>query len=233
MILHTANSRGHADHGWLKSHHTFSFASYYNPDRVHFGVLRVLNDDWIDKSHGFGMHPHKDMEIISIPLKGTLKHADSMGTNGLIQKGEIQVMSAGTGVFHSEENPREDSAAELLQIWVLPKKLGITPRYDQKKFEFKKNDQTLFVSPDGREGSLAINQDAFFSMQMLDKNLSGNYDLKLAGNGVYIFVIEGKIEVNGQTLNKRDAFAAEKVDHFTLKSLEQSEVLIMEIPMKV
>ena len=205
MILHTSNSRGHADHGWLKSHHTFSFANYYNPERMNFGVLRVLNDDWIAKSNGFGMHPHKDMEIISIPLHGTLKHQDSMGTNGLIEKGEIQVMSAGTGVFHSEENPQTDNHVELLQIWVMPKKLGITPSYGQRKFDFPLNTQTLFVSPDGREGSLAINQDAFFSIQNLDANQSANYTGKINTNGVYIFVIEGKVQINETTLNRRDA----------------------------
>jgi len=172
MITHLAETRGHAAHGWLNSHHTFSFGEYVHPGRMSFGALRVINDDFVQGGGGFGTHPHKDMEIISIPLSGSLKHQDSQGNKHLISKGEIQVMSAGTGISHSEQNASTTEDVNFLQIWVLPKQKGLTPRYDQKRFDLKKNELNLIVSPDSRMNTLKINQDSFFSMTELDKGKS-------------------------------------------------------------
>ena len=232
MHIHLSDSRGFADHGWLKSHHSFSFADYYNPERMGFGALRVINDDAIDGAMGFGTHPHKNMEIITIPLEGTLAHKDSTGTSSFIRKGEVQIMSAGTGITHSEFNANKDEVVKLLQIWVLPKKLGVKPRYEQKEFSHadRKNNLQLVVSPDGREGSVSINQDAFFSLTDLDKDKTLTYQRKHLGNGIYLFVIKGKIEVNGEVLNERDGLGIEAFNELNMKSLLASEVLLMEVP---
>jgi redox-sensitive bicupin YhaK (pirin superfamily) len=232
MITHTSESRGLANHGWLKSRHTFSFAGYYNPSRMNFGALRVLNDDSVEGGNGFGTHPHQDMEIISIPMQGTLKHQDSEGNKGLIQKGEVQIMSAGTGILHSEENASDDDHVKFLQIWVMPKKYGIEPRYGQKQFDFTDNSQTLVVSPDGRDGSLVINQDAFFTVVNMDAGRSVDYTPKMQGNGLYIFVLDGAVEVEGTSLNTRDGFGIPELSEIKINFQTKSEVLLMEVPMK-
>lgn len=231
MITHPSESRGLANHGWLKSRHTFSFADYYNPQRMHFGALRVLNDDSVEGGRGFGAHPHRDMEIISIPLEGTLRHQDSQGNQGLIKKGEVQIMSAGTGITHSEENASDGELVKFLQIWVMPKKLGIKPRYGQKVFDFKDNTTTLVVSPDARDGSLEINQDAFFSVANMDEGNTVDYHTKLSGNGVYLFVLSGTVEVNGTIFNARDGVGIPELSEVAIKASVKSEVLIMEVPM--
>lgn len=233
MITHLANSRGLADHGWLQSAHTFSFADYYNPERMHFGALRVINDDVIAPGKGFGKHPHKDMEIITIPLEGSLKHEDSEGNVGIISRREVQVMSAGTGIFHSEYS---DPAltTKLLQIWVLPKNLNVKPRYDQKVFPLqeRKDHFQLVVSPDGRENSLAINQDAFFSVAEMSPDVSLNYRPRIATNGAYLFIIKGSFEINGTALSTRDGLGLESFAEISIKAVnEPGEILIMEIPM--
>ena len=232
-ILHTADSRGHADHGWLRSYHTFSFAGYHNPERMHFGALRVLNDDRVAANRGFGAHPHNDMEIISIPLKGTLKHQDSMGNEGIIRPGEIQVMSAGTGVVHSEFNPSENEAVEFLQIWVIPNKMQVSPRYDQQKITYREETNTLqqVLSPHPEDAGVWIHQQAWFHMGKLDKGVDISYDLKDAKNGLYIFVLEGQIQIGSQVLNRRDAYGLEDITDLKINALETSEVLLMEVPM--
>lgn len=234
MITHLSDSRGMANHGWLQSAHTFSFADYYNPERMNFGTLRVINDDIIAAGSGFGRHPHRDMEIITIPTEGSLKHEDSEGNHGVIGHGEVQVMSAGTGIFHSEHSD-ETQITKLLQIWVLPKKMGVQPRYDQKKFALdeRKDSFQLVVSPDGREGSLAINQDAFFSLAELSANKELTYIPKLSNNGAYLFILSGTFEVNGQTFSARDGVGIPSFEKIELKASSGSgEILIMEIPMK-
>lgn len=229
MIYHPAKSRGAADHGWLKSHHSFSFADYYNPERVHFGALRVLNDDWIAPERGFGTHPHRDMEIVTIPLSGALRHKDSMGYSEVLKKGEVQAMSAGTGISHSEVN-EEKVPLELLQIWVIPNKMGITPRYQQKFFspEERKNKWQVVVSNED-QGALLIQQDAFFSLAHLSSPLS--YKRRNEKHLVYLFLIDGKVEVNGQILEKRDALGLES--DAEINPLQESEILAIEVPQMV
>ena len=205
-ILHKANTRGHADHGWLNSYHTFSFANYHNPERVHFGALRVLNDDTVSKAMGFGTHPHENMEIISIPLEGDLEHKDSMGNTTVIKQGDIQVMSAGTGIRHSEYNKNKDSAVKFLQIWVFPNKKNVTPRYDQ--ITLNENDRhnklQQILSPNQDDEGVWIHQNAWFHLGKFDKGVNADYQFKQNGNGLYIFVLNGDINVDGQELNKRD-----------------------------
>lgn len=233
MIIHKADSRGEADHGWLKSRHTFSFADYHNNDRMNFGVLRVLNDDSIASGKGFGTHPHRDMEIISVPINGVLEHKDSEGNQHRIKKGEIQTMSAGTGIFHSEYNASSTEAAQFLQIWVLPKKRGIKPQYGQKKFDYKKNLKTLLISPDGREESIAINQDAFFTMVCSSSSFEFEYSQYQNQNGIYLFIISGEIIVNGEKFYTRDGIALSELETLKINSDNPSEFLLMEIPMKL
>jgi redox-sensitive bicupin YhaK (pirin superfamily) len=232
MILHPADSRGKADRGWLQSCHTFSFANYYDPERTNFGSLRVINDDIIAPGKGFGRHPHRDMEIITIPLEGSLKHEDSLGSQGIITRGEVQVMSAGTGIFHSEFSDAS-VVSKLLQIWVLPKKLGVTPRYDQKAFphEQRKNAFQLIVSPDGRQGSLAINQEAFFSLVEISSGNILNYKPFETKNGVYLFVISGSLLINGIKVYPRDGLGLEVSEVIKIEALSHSEILLMEVPM--
>lgn len=234
-ILHKADTRGDANHGWLQSKHSFSFANYYNPERMHFGVLRVLNDDIVASGMGFGMHPHDNMEIISIPLEGELEHKDSMGNVGIIKEGEIQVMSAGTGIRHSEYNKNKDKDVKFLQIWVFPNKRNVTPRYDQisiKEVE-KKNEFYQVLSPNEGEQGVWIHQDAWFHIGKFDKEKSTTYDLKKQGNGMYFFVLEGEVEVAGQKLSQRDGFGIWDTDKVDVKSLTDSRILLMEVPMTV
>jgi redox-sensitive bicupin YhaK (pirin superfamily) len=232
-ILHKANTRGHADHGWLNANHSFSFASWYDPERIHFGVLRVLNDDTIAGSMGFGTHPHDNMEIITIPLSGQLEHRDSMGNTGVISKGEVQVMSAGTGIQHSEKNKNPGEPVKLLQIWLFPDKKNVEPRYDQKRFDLEeaKNKLIIIVSPMGNEEGLNIHQDAWFSLGKLDKDLSLTYELKNKEHGVYAFVIEGDVTINGEKLSRRDGLGITDVDKIEIKAETEAEILLMEIPM--
>lgn len=232
MIIHPSETRGVANHGWLNSHHTFSFADYYNPERMGFGALRVINDDAVNAGAGFGRHPHQNMEIISIPLEGALAHQDSEGNSSVIKKGEVQIMSAGTGIFHSEMNASTSEDVKFLQIWVLPKLMGIKPRYEQKAFshEDRKNKIATVVSPDGREGSITINQDAFFSLTDLDAGVSVNYEKKKDGNGVYIFIISGDVEINGKSFKSRDGIGLAQFENVELKAKNNAEVLLMEVP---
>jgi redox-sensitive bicupin YhaK (pirin superfamily) len=233
-VYHKADTRGFADHGWLKSYHTFSFANYYNPERMNFGVLRVLNDDQVASGMGFGTHPHRDMEIISIPLEGDLEHKDSMGTSAVIRKGEIQVMSAGTGVQHSEYNRNKDELVKFLQIWVIPNKMNVTPRYDQIsiKENEKINDFQQILSPHKDDEGVWIHQDAWFNLANFEKGNQKEYQLNKSGNGVYLFVLKGSAKIGDQTLNSRDGFGIWDTDRFTLEALEDSEILLMEVPME-
>ena len=234
-ILHKADTRGNADHGWLKSKHSFSFASYYNPERMHFGVLRVLNDDTVSAGMGFGTHPHDNMEIISIPLEGDLEHKDSMGNVAVIKNGDIQVMSAGTGIQHSEYNKNKDKTVKFLQIWVFPNKKNVTPRYDQVtiKEEDRHNKLQQILSPDKDDEGVWIHQNAWFHLGKFDKGISKDYNLKLKGNGMYIFNLSGDLDVNGQLLNSRDGLGIWDTDKITLNAKTNAEFLIMEVPMNI
>jgi redox-sensitive bicupin YhaK (pirin superfamily) len=197
-VLHKADTRGHADHGWLNAWHSFSFAGYHDPERVHFGALRVLNDDTVAGGMGFGTHPHDNMEIITIPLSGQIEHKDSMGNTGVISKGEVQVMSAGTGIQHSEKNKDSKEPLKLLQIWVFPDQKNVKPRYGQKAYDLAKTKNSLLpiVSPMGEKEGLNIHQHAWFHLGKLDKDLALTYELKDKNNGVYAFVIDGDVTIN-------------------------------------
>lgn len=232
-ILHKADTRGNADHGWLNSKHSFSFANYYNPERMHFGVLRVLNDDTVSGGMGFGTHAHDNMEIISIPLEGDLEHKDSMGNVATIKNGDIQVMSAGSGIQHSEYNKNKDAVVKFLQIWVFPNKKNVTPRYDQItiKEEERHNKLQQILSPNADDEGVWIHQNAWFHLGKFDKGISKEYILKLKGNGIYIFNLSGDLEVNDQLINSRDGLGIWDIDKITLKARSEAEFLIMEVPM--
>jgi redox-sensitive bicupin YhaK (pirin superfamily) len=232
-ILYPANERGTNDIGWLKANFSFSFGPYYNPDKVHFGALRVLNDDIIAAGTGFGSHPHDNMEIITIPLEGALEHKDSMGNIGVIHAGEVQVMSAGTGITHSEYNHSKTEAANTLQIWLFPKENDIEPRYDQKSFKdvLTVNQLTTLISPEKTNDTLWINQDATFSIGDFEAGQQLNYAIKTPGNGAYIFIIEGAAKINGQVLNKRDAIGVYDTNLLIIETEAFTRLLIMDIPM--
>ncbi|MEL7147802.1 MAG: pirin family protein [Bacteroidota bacterium] len=232
-VLHKADSRGHANHGWLNSFHSFSFANYYNPERVHFGRLRVLNDDTVAPGRGFGTHPHDNMEIISIPLKGDLEHKDSMGTTAVIKEGEIQVMSAGTGVYHSEYNKNKDKEVKFLQIWIFPREKNVTPRYDQMEIAalLKPNDFAQVLSPNKDDQGVWINQDAWFHMGHFDTETQTSYQLKKPGNGVYAFILEGSATIAGQQLTARDGLGIHDGDSFDVVASQGAKILLMEVPM--
>lgn len=234
-VLHKSETRGHADHGWLNSFHTFSFANYHNPERIRFGVLRVLNDDTVQAGMGFGTHPHENMEIISIPLEGDLEHKDSMGNISVIRNGDIQVMSAGSGITHSEYNKNKDSLVKFLQIWVFPNKKNVTPRYDQITLnpEDRKNKLQQIVSPNADDEGVWIHQDAWFFLGSFDKDFSTEYYLKKPGYGIYIFVISGDITVESQELNKRDGFGIWDTNSINIKANSPAEFLLMEVPMSL
>ena len=234
-IIHKSNSRGHANHGWLDSHHTFSFANYYDPERIHFGALRVLNDDIVEAAKGFGNHPHDNMEIISIPLKGDLAHKDSMGNTSVIKQGDVQVMSAGTGIFHSEFNNNKDKDVNFLQIWVFPNKKDVKPRYDQIPIREVSTKNTFYqiLSPDENDQGVWIHQDAWFHLGDLDKDTVATYKLKKNGDGVYAFVIEGEVEINGQKLEKRDGIGLWDTEDLQVKAYTPSHILLMEVPMNI
>ena len=236
FILHTAASRGKADHGWLLSYHTFSFANYYDEQRMHFGALRVLNDDKVAPGMGFGTHPHQNMEIISIPLSGDLEHKDSMGNTTVIKNGDIQVMSAGTGIQHSEFNKNKEKPVKFLQIWLFPNKRNVTPRYDQLALvkEERLNKFQQILSPNPTDDGVWIHQDAWFHIGKFDQGNSINYPIKKQGNGMYAFVLYGQFEIAGQKLKERDALGITDFDNFELKALTQdAEILLMEIPMQL
>lgn len=232
-ILHKAESRGYANHGWLVSRHTFSFANYYNPDRIHFGALRVLNDDIVEAGKGFGTHPHDNMEIISIPLEGDLEHKDSMGNISVIRHGDIQVMSAGTGIYHSEFNKNKDREVKFLQIWVFPNKKNVTPRYGQitLNLDDRKDKLQQIVSPGLDDEGVWIHQNAWFHIGLFSKGFKTEYRLKAEGNGIYAFVLSGEITINDQQLKLRDGFGVWNTALLSISSDSDSELLLMEVPM--
>ena len=234
FILHKASSRGHADHGWLNAYHSFSFASWYNPERIQFGMLRVLNDDTIAAGMGFGTHPHDNMEIITIPLEGDLAHKDSMGNSSTIKTGDVQVMSAGTGIQHSEFNPNADLQTKLFQIWLFPKYRNVEPRYQQITLDVtkQKNSFAQILSPNPDDEGVWIHQDAWFYLSDFEANFSKILALQKEGNGFYIMNIEGEIEVNGEKLEKRDAMGIWETNAIEIKANSDSRFLIMEIPME-
>jgi len=234
-ILHKADTRGHANHGWLNSYHSFSFASYYNPDRMHFGALRVLNDDTVDAGKGFGTHPHDNMEIISIPLEGDLEHKDSMNNVAVIKNGDIQVMSAGTGIYHSEYNKDREHRVKFLQIWVFPNKKNVEPRYDQITLhaEDRHNKLQQILSPNAGGEGVWIHQDAWFHLGKFDKGVNADYQLKQKGNGVYVFVLNGDVKINDQQLHTRDGYGIWDTDSFSITAETDAEFLLMEVPMNL
>ena len=235
-VLHRAETRGKANHGWLNSHHTFSFANYYNPDRMNFGVLRVLNDDEVAPGMGFGAHPHRDMEIISIPLEGDLEHKDNIGTQAIIKQGDIQVMSAGTGIQHSEYNANKDKEVKFLQIWVMPNARGVQPRYDQitLDLEDRKNKLQQILSPNEADAGVWIHQNAWFNLTHLEAGNTVEYPLNDADkNGVYAFVIKGNVTINGQELNPRDGFGLWNLESLDISADSDTELLLMEVPMDI
>ncbi len=232
-LLHKSDSRGHANHGWLNSYHSFSFANYYNPERIHFGKLRVLNDDTVAGGKGFGTHPHDNMEIISIPLEGDLQHKDSMGNTAVIKEGDVQVLSAGTGISHSEFNKNENKPVKFLQIWIFPREKNVTPRYDQvsiKDLE-KPNDLYQVLSPDKKAQGVWVHQDAWFHLGAFDRSKEIQYKVHKEGNGVYAFILEGEVEIAGQKASKRDGVGIWETDQFSVKTNPGSRILLMEVPM--
>lgn len=233
-IFKAANDRGHANHVWLDSYHTFSFANYYNPQWEHFGALRVLNDDHVSGGMGFGKHPHDNMEIVSIPLEGALEHQDSMGNKTVIRKGEVQIMSAGTGVAHSEKNEDAKSPVKFLQIWVFPEKRNIAPRYEQKVFDMegRKDKFQTVVSPlDKTDEGIKMNQQSWFTLSDLSAGKTLTYELKNAQNGVYVYILEGSAEVAGKSLGRRDGLGIWETETFEIKAIIDAEILLMEVPM--
>lgn len=232
-IYHENESRGLADHGWLISRHTFSFAGYYNPERMNFGLLRVLNDDIVKPSMGFGTHPHENMEIVSIPLIGSLRHQDSMGNTHIISAGEVQIMSAGSGLTHSEYNNSSSDDVNFLQIWVLPKEQNITPRYDQKFFDDadRKNQFQLVVSPQASKKTVRINQNAWFSLADIEAGRQLLYEKRGNGKGVYFFVIEGDVIINGHDLKRRDGLGLMENATYPVHAQTSAQLLAIEVPL--
>lgn len=234
-VIHKAATRGHANHGWLDSHHSFSFANYHNPERMNFGVLRVLNDDQVNPGMGFGTHPHDNMEIISIPLEGDLEHKDSMGNVAVIKEGDVQVLSAGTGIYHSEYNKNADKTVKFLQIWVFPKAKNVAPRYDQISIRDieKENKFYQVLSPNKDDQGVWINQDAWFHIGKFKKGNADEYTIKKSGNGVYAFILDGEVEINGEKLSKRDGMGVWDTASIQVKASENARVLLMEVPMSL
>lgn len=233
-IIHKAGSRGHFDYGWLKTNYSFSFSNYYDPERINFGMLRVLNDDIIEGGQGFGTHPHNDMEIVTVPLEGALAHKDSTGSEGVIYPDEIQVMSAGTGIQHSEYNHLSNGTTKLLQLWIFPDKKGHEPRYKQKFFDSdeRKNKLQYIVTPEKKDDNLWLNQDGYLSLTDLEKNKFLEYKIHSKGNGVYLFLIDGEILVDDESLLKRDGIGIWETDEFSMTANENSRVLFIEVPME-
>jgi redox-sensitive bicupin YhaK (pirin superfamily) len=233
-VLHKSETRGDANHGWLHSRHTFSFANYYDPERIQFGVLRVLNDDTVEAGMGFGTHPHDNMEIISIPLEGDLEHKDSMGNVSVIKQGDVQVMSAGTGITHSEYNKNKDKRVKFLQIWVIPDRRNVKPRYDQITLNIadRHNKFQQILSPSRDDEGVWIYQNAWFHLGQFDKGFSADYNFKAKGNGVYAFILSGNVTINNQELKSRDGFGIWDVDKISVKADTDADFLLMEVPMK-
>lgn len=233
-VLHKADTRGHANHGWLNSHHTFSFARYYNPERMHFGVLRVLNDDTVAPAKGFGTHPHDNMEIVSIPLEGDLEHKDSMGNKAVIRQGDVQVMSAGTGVYHSEYNKNSDQEVKFLQIWMFPNKKNVEPRYDQITLDEGKMENNLLqvLSPNRDDEGVWVHQNAWFHIGNLSEGTQIDYTLKAKENGVYAFVLEGDVTIGEQALNARDGYGIWDTESISITADSNARVLLMDVPMR-
>lgn len=233
-IFHKAEERGHASHGWLNSYHSFSFAHFYDATKMNFGALRVLNDDTVKAGFGFSKHPHDNMEIVSIPLSGNLEHKDSTGRHEIIRQNDVQIMSAGSGIVHSEMNANKDREVKFLQVWVYPKVQNITPRYEQKTFDptSRKNCIQTVVAPDDNT-AVWINQVAWFSLGNLDKDFFTTYKIRKEGNGVYVFVLEGAIEINGHMVNRRDALGISDTNEFGLQALSNAELLLIEVPMTI
>ncbi|MFV8370341.1 pirin family protein [Flavobacterium sp. LB2R40] len=235
-VLHKANTRGHANHGWLESYHTFSFANYQNPERMNFGVLRVLNDDRVNQGMGFGKHPHDNMEIISIPLDGDLEHQDSMGNTTVIKQGDIQVMSAGTGIFHSEYNKNKDQLVKFLQIWIYPNQKNVTPRYDQLTLDLDDRHNRLqqILSPNPEDEGVWIHQDAWFHIGKFDNGFSTDYQLKKSGNGIYAFILKGDFTIGTIDLKERDGLGIWDTAEIKISAnTADAEILLMEVPMKL
>ncbi len=233
-ILHTANSRGHANFGWLNSYQSFSFGNYYNPERVHFGALRVLNDDHVTAGMGFPKHPHDNMEIISIPLSGDLHHQDSTGRDEIIKQNDVQIMSAGSGIAHSEMNANKNKEVKFLQVWVIPKKRNIEPRYEQKTFDpAERNDKVLTVVAPDDDKAVWINQDAWFSLANISKDKEAAYSIRKEGNGVYAFVLKGNVTIGDQVLNTRDGLGIWETDAINIKAGDDAEILLIDVPMKI
>jgi len=232
VVLHKAETRGSVNHGWLQSYFSFSFSNYYNPERMNFGMLRVLNDDVIAGNMGFGKHPHDNMEIISIPLEGALEHKDSMNNVAIIQHGDVQVMSAGTGIFHSEMNKRH-TEGKFLQIWVYPNQKNVTPRYDQITLDVAERHNKLqqILSPNPNDEGVWIHQDAWFHLGDLDKDMELAYHIKKKGNGIYAFVIKGEVTIEHQPLNARDGFGIWDTEKISIQANSDTEILLMEVPM--
>ena len=233
ITIQRAVERGGANYGWLDAKHYFSFGGYHDPEKVHFGLLRVLNDDKIAGGGAFPTHPHDNMEIVTIPFSGALQHKDSTGGEGIIKSGDIQIMSAGTGVHHSEANASKTDEVTLFQVWVFPKKRNISPRYDQRTFpvDGRDNQWQIVVSPDEKDNALWINQDARFALTKLEAGTSIEYQNAFNGNGVYLVVINGSIEIDGKKLEKRDAAGISGTENFSVKALEDAELLAVEVPM--
>ena len=231
-ILHKADTRGHAEHGWLNSYHSFSFANYHNPERVHFGALRVLNDDSVKQGMGFGKHPHDNMEIVSIPLFGDLHHKDSTGRDEIIRQNDVQIMSAGSGIAHSETNANNDKDVKFLQIWIFPKEKNIEPRYEQKTFlPEDRIDQLLTVVAPDDDKAVWINQDAWFTLGKFSKDFASTYELHKKDSGVYAFVLNGNITINDQILEARDGYGIWETDKLAIKANTEAEILLIEVPM--
>jgi quercetin 2,3-dioxygenase len=230
-VFHPEASRGHADHGWLNAKHSFSFASWHNPERIHFGMLRVLNDDIVAGGMGFGKHPHDNMEIITIPLSGAIQHQDSMGFSEIIEAGEVQVMSAGTGIYHSEFNPKPDQALNLFQIWIFPNKKQVTPRYAQKKYNLTHGVFTQLVGPQQSGLDTWIHQDAWISLGEFDAQTTVNYAINKQKNGIYLMVVEGAIQIGAQRLQSRDAIGISEIEQIDIQMEQNSKILVIEVPM--
>ena len=232
-IIHKADTRGHADHGWLNAYHSFSFAGYYDPERIQFGALRVLNDDTVAAGMGFGTHPHDNMEIITIPLEGDLAHKDSMGNTEVIKNGDVQVMSAGTGIQHSEFNPNPDKRTKLLQIWVFPKQRNVAPRYQQITLDVadRQNKLQQILSPNPDDAGVWIHQDAWFNMGKFDAGTTASYALHKKENGLYAFVLSGDVAIDGNALSTRDAIGITDFESIEIKATTDAEFLLMEVPM--
>ena len=230
-VFHPEASRGHADHGWLNAKHSFSFASWHNPERIHFGMLRVLNDDIVAGGMGFGKHPHDNMEIITIPLSGAIQHQDSMGFSEIIEAGEVQVMSAGTGIYHSEFNPKPDQALNLFQIWIFPNQKQVTPRYAQKKYNLTHGVFTQLVGPQQSGLDTWIHQDAWISLGEFDAQTTVNYAINKQKNGIYLMVVEGEIQIGAQRLQSRDAIGISEIEQIDIQMDQNSKILVIEVPM--